>query len=165
MSMEDWIPTIMSELGQPDLKEQLLDGHEIGGTTYRVHLDGYDQTPILTQSGPSNRKEFFFFTETTFHGVRYGEWKFLFTEQDRWFNGVQNELTTPLITRLDFDPFERFHEARGFDEWQENRSWAIQPALAVVSSFVDSFEDYPARQASFSPSTAGIVEKMMAPAR
>jgi arylsulfatase A-like enzyme len=164
MSMEDWIPTIMSELGQPDLKEQLLDGHEIGGTTYRVHLDGYDQTPILTQSGPSNRKEFFFFTETTFHGVRYGEWKFLFTEQDRWFNGVQNELTTPLITRLDLDPFERFHEARGFDEWQENRSWAIQPALAVVSRFVDSFENYPARQASFSPSTAGIVEKMMAPA-
>jgi arylsulfatase len=96
--------------------------------------------------------------------VRYGEWKFLFTEQDRWFNGVQNELTTPLITRLDLDPFERFHEARGFDEWQENRSWAINPALSVVGRFVDSFEDYPARQASFSPSTAGIVEKMMAPA-
>jgi arylsulfatase A-like enzyme len=164
MSMEDWVPTIMSELGQPDLKEQLLDGREIGGTTYRVHLDGYDQTPILTQSGPSNRKEFFFFTETTFHGVRYGEWKFLFTEQDRWFNGVQNELTTPLITRLDLDPFERFHEARGFDEWQENRSWAIQPALAVVGRFVESFEDYPARQASFSASAAGIVEKMMTPA-
>jgi hypothetical protein len=44
----------MAQLGQPDLKEQLLDGHEIGGTEYRVHLDCYDQTPILTQSGPSN---------------------------------------------------------------------------------------------------------------
>jgi len=163
MSMEDWIPTILAQLGQPDLKEQLLDGHEIGGTEYRVHLDGYDQTPILTQSGPSNRKEFFFFTETTFHGVRFGEWKFLFTKQDKWFNGVQEELTTPVIIRLDLDPFERFEEARGFDEWQENRSWAIQPALAVVNRFVQSFEDYPARQASFSPSTSAIMEKMMSP--
>jgi hypothetical protein len=52
--------------------------------------------------------ESFFFTETTFHGLRFGEWKFLFTEQDRWFNGVRNQITTPLITRLDLDPFERF---------------------------------------------------------
>jgi len=166
MSMEDWVPTIMAQLGQEDLKEELLEGHEIGGQTYKVHLDGYNQEPMLTQEGPSNRKEFFFFTETTFHGVRYGEWKFLFTEQDQWFNGVQNELTTPLITRLDLDPFERFHEARGFDEWQENRSWAITPAMGVVQKFVASFEDYPARQASFSPSAAGMVDKMMSqPAR
>lgn len=165
MAMEDWIPTIMSQLGQKDLKEKLLAGHQIGNSSYKVHLDGYDQTPILTQKGPSNRKEFFFFTETTYHGVRYGEWKFLFTKQDKWFNGVQEELVTPLITRLDLDPFERFHEARGFDEWQENRSWAIPYALAVVQEFVESFEGYPAREASFDPSAAGIVEKMMAPSR
>jgi len=112
MAMEDWVPTIMAQIGQPDLKEQLLDGHSIGGREYRVHLDGYDQTPILTQSGPSNRLEFFYFTETAFHGLRFGEWKFLFTEQDHWFNGVRNELTTPLITRLDLDPFERAHETK-----------------------------------------------------
>ncbi|SHL97127.1 sulfatase-like hydrolase/transferase [Roseibium suaedae] len=162
MTMEDWIPTIMSQLGQPDLKKELLEGRKIGDTTYKVHLDGYDQTPILTKSGKSNRMEFFFFTETTFHGLRYGEWKFLFTAQDRWFNGQQYEMTSPQITRLDLDPFERFHEARGFDEWQENRSWAISPALGVVSKFVESFEEFPARQASFSPSTAKIMEKMMA---
>jgi arylsulfatase A-like enzyme len=163
MAMEDWVPTIMSQLGQPNLKEQLLTGADIGGTNYKVHLDGYDQTPVITKTGPSNRNEFFYFTETTFHGVRFKEWKFLFTKQDKWFNGVQEELTTPLITRLDLDPFERFHEGRGFDEWQENRSWAIQPALAVVNKFVESFEDYPARMQSFSPSAAGMVDKMMSP--
>jgi len=161
MAMEDWIPTIMTQLGEPSLKEQLLKGLKIGDSTYKAHLDGYDQTPILAKKGPSNRKEFFYFTETTFHGVRYGEWKFLFTKQDKWFNGVQDALTTPLITRLDLDPFERFHEARGFDEWQENRSWAIQPALSVVQQFVKSFEAYPPRQASFDAKTSGIVEKMM----
>lgn len=163
MTMEDWMPTIMSQLGQPDLKQQLLDGTEIGGTSYRVHLDGYDQTPMLTQTGPSNRQEFFFFTETTFHGLRFGEWKFLFTDQDKWFNGVQNSMVTPLITRLDLDPFERFHEARGFDEWQENRSWALTPALAVVQDFFASFQDYPPRQASMDFDTEQIMNDMMNP--
>lgn len=161
MAMEDWIPTIMAQLGQPDLKESLLDGAEIDGRTYRVHLDGYDQTPMLTQTGPSNRQEFFFFTETTFHGLRFGEWKFLFTEQDQWFNGVQNTMTTPLITRLDLDPFERFHDARGFDEWQENRSWALTPSLGIVQRFFGSFEEYPPRQASLDFDVEDIMRDMM----
>ena len=161
MTMEDWIPTIMSELGEPDLKESLLDGREVNGRTYNVHLDGYDQTPLITGTGPSNRKEFYYFTETTFHGMRYGEWKFLFTQQDKWFNGTVDRLTTPVITRLDLDPFERFEHARGFDEWQENRSWAIGPAMSLVQQLVQSFEDYPARQASFSPDTSDMVDMMM----
>ncbi|PJN93806.1 arylsulfatase, partial [Amaricoccus sp. HAR-UPW-R2A-40] len=103
MTMEDWIPTIMSELGQPDLKDELLTGLNVGGKTYKVHLDGYDQTPVIEGTGPSNRKEFFYFTETTFHGMRYGNWKFLFTEQNKWFNGEVVQLTTPVITRLDLD--------------------------------------------------------------
>ncbi|MBK1833326.1 sulfatase-like hydrolase/transferase [Roseibacillus ishigakijimensis] len=160
MAMEDWAPTIMAQLGQPDLKEKLLTGHKLGEREYKVHLDGYDQTPILTGEGPSNRKEFFFFSETTFHGVRFGEWKFLFTEQDKWFNGVQNRLATPLITRLDLDPFERFHEARGFDEWQENRSWALAPAMGIVAKFFESFEEYPPRQASMGFDTSEVMKKM-----
>eukprot|EP00163_Fabomonas_tropica_P015615 TRINITY_DN28423_c0_g1_i1.p1 TRINITY_DN28423_c0_g1~~TRINITY_DN28423_c0_g1_i1.p1 ORF type:complete len:510 (-),score=97.36 TRINITY_DN28423_c0_g1_i1:550-2079(-) len=164
MTMEDWIPTIMSQLGQPDLKEELLEGHKIGGERYKVHLDGYDQTPMLAQTGPSNRKEFFFFTETTFHGLRYGEWKFLFTKQDKWFNGVQNKLVTPLITRLDLDPFERFHDARGFDEWQENRSWALIPAMGVLQTFFASFEEFPPRQESMNFDAQEIMNKMMSAA-
>ncbi len=105
--------------------------------------------------------EFFYFTETTFHGLRFGEWKFLFTSQDRWFNGNQYEMTSPLITRLDLDPFERFHDARGFDEWQENRSWAIGPALALVNQFVASFEQFPPRIASFSTSVEDMSKQIM----
>ena len=161
MAMEDWIPTIMAELGQPDLKTDLLDGAEIGGKSYKVHLDGYDQTPVITATGPSNRKEYLYFTETTFHGVRFGEWKFLFTDQDKWFNGIQSNLVTPLITRLDLDPFERFHESRGFDEWQENRSWALSPAMGVVQQFFGSFKEFPPRQASFDMDADKIMDDMM----
>jgi arylsulfatase A-like enzyme len=89
MTMEDRIPTIMSALGQPDLKEKLLKGHKVGNMTYKVHLDGVDQTDLITGKGPSKRKEFYYFTETTLHGLRYGDWRFLFKKQDKWFNGAQ----------------------------------------------------------------------------
>lgn len=104
---------------------------------------------MITGNGPSKRKEFYYFTETTFHGIRYGDWKFLFKSQDKWFNGVQNNLVTPLITNLKLDPFERFHEARGFDEWQENRSWALGAATNEVAKFMKSLKDYPPRTKSF----------------
>lgn len=149
MTMEDWMPTIMSMLGQPDLKQQLLSGARIGGKRYKVHLDGYDQTALLTQQGPSARKEFFYFTETTLHGLRYGDWKFLFKDQKRWFNGVQDNLVTPYITNLKLDPFERFHEARGYDEWQENHSWTLGVATQKVAEFMQTLQEYPPRMESF----------------
>jgi len=149
MTMEDWVPTLMSQLGEPDLKQKLLKGTKIGSKKYKVHLDGYDQTDLITGKGPTQRKEFYYFTETAFHGLRYGDWKFLFKSQDKWFNGVQNNLVTPLITNLKLDPFERFHEARGFDEWQENRSWALGAAAQQVGKFMQSLKDYPPRSKSF----------------
>ena len=149
MIMEDWLPTILSMLGQPDLNEKLLKGHKIGDSTYKVHIDGVDQTDMVTGNGPSKRKEFYYFTETTLHGLRYGDWKVLFKKQDKWFNGVRSELTTPLITNLKLDPFERFHEARGFDEWQENRSWLLAPAMGQILVFLETLKEYPPRMKSF----------------
>jgi arylsulfatase len=146
MTMEDWLPTIMAGVGQPDVKERLLKGATVGKATYKVHLDGYDQTDLITGRGSSKRKEFYYFTETTLHGVRYGDWKFLFKTQDKWFNGVQDDLTSPLITNLKLDPFERFHEARGFDEWQENHAWTLSPAMEQIGVFIKSLQEFPPRQ-------------------
>ena len=145
MAMEDWMPTILSALGEPEHKDELLKGKTIGSMTYKVHLDGYDQTELLSGKGKSKRKDFYYFTETTLHGLRYGDWKFLFKTQDKWFNGIQENLNTPLITNLKLDPFERFHEARGFDEWQENRSWTLAPATAQIAKFMKSLQEYPPR--------------------
>ncbi|WP_312315935.1 arylsulfatase [Stenotrophomonas sp.] len=148
MIMEDWIPTIMAQLGQPELGQKLLKGLKVGSRSYKVHLDGVDQSALISGQGPSERKEFYYFTETTLHGLRYGDWKFLFKKQDKWFNGVQENLTSPLITNLKLDPFERFHDARGFDEWQENRSWTLGPAAEQVGVFLQTLKSFPPRQAS-----------------
>ena len=162
MTQEDWLPTFMSIVGQPDLKERLLTSAKIGSRTYtKIHLDGYDQTDILTAKGPSKRKEFYYFTETKLHGLRYGDWKFRFVTQDKWFNGVQQSLVTPVITNLKLDPFERFEHARGFDEWQENRAYLITPAVGQIGVFLKSLKDYPPRSASFDANIDKAMESLM----
>src|SRR5213078_1637883 len=48
--------------GNPDIVAELKKGKELNGKKYKVHLDGYNQLPMITGKGPSNRKEIFYFT-------------------------------------------------------------------------------------------------------
>ena len=59
----DWFPTFVSAAGDPNITTELMKGKAIGGTNYKVHLDGYDQTDMLMGKGPSKRHELFYFTE------------------------------------------------------------------------------------------------------
>jgi hypothetical protein len=52
---------------------------QLGDRTYKVHLDGYNQTDMIT--GPSQRHEIFYLTETTLAAVRIGDYKYRFTDQ------------------------------------------------------------------------------------
>ncbi|HEY8570761.1 arylsulfatase [Microbulbifer sp.] len=150
MTMEDWMPTIMSFVGEPDVKGKLLSGTRIGDKKFKVHLDGYDQSDLVLNQGKTKRKEFYYFTETTFHGMRYGDWKFLFIDQEEWFRGTQIPLTSPYIINLKLDPFERFIDARGYDEWAENRSWTLGPAGGQIKAFIGTFKEFPPVQKSMS---------------
>jgi len=158
MTMEDWVPTLMSWVGDKTIKEDLLKGRKIGDKTFKVHLDGYDQSDLLLNNGKSQRKEFYYFTETTFHGMRWGDWKVLFIDQEEWFRGEQVPLTTPFIINLKLDPFERFVKARGYDEWAENRSWIIGQVGKGIAQFVETFKDYPPSQESLSVKVTGVSE-------
>jgi arylsulfatase A-like enzyme len=156
MTMEDWAPTLMSWVGDKTIKDDLLKGRKIGDKTFKVHLDGYDQSDILLNNGKSKRKEFYYFTETTFHGMRWGDWKVLFIDQEEWFRGKQEALTTPFIINLKLDPFERFVKARGYDEWAENRSWIIGQVGKGIAQFVGTFKDFPPSQKSLSVKVTGV---------
>ena len=158
MTMEDWMPTIMSWVGDKDLKANLLKGTKINGQKYKVHLDGFDQSDILLNNGKTKRKEFYYFTETTFHGMRYGDWKLIFTEQNHWFRSTQQALTSPYIINLKMDPFERFIDARGYDEWAENRSWILGPAGNQIAEFVKTFKAFPPSQESMSVQVGSVAE-------
>src|SRR6202008_1412540 len=57
MSGLDWFPTFLAAAGNPNIIEEMKKGKQIGGRTYKVHLDGYDQTDVITGKGPSKRHE------------------------------------------------------------------------------------------------------------
>ena len=164
MTMEDWMPTLMSWVGEPGIKQELLEGKEIGGRTYKVHLDGYDQSDLLLNQGKSKRKDFYYFTENTFHGLRYGDWKLLFIDQEEWFRAKQVPLTSPYVINLKQDPFERLIHARGYDEWAENRSWVFGPAGTQIAKFVGTFKEFPPSQKSMSVQVSNISQAINAQA-
>ena len=56
----DWFPTLVAAAGNPNITDQLLKGVRLGDRTYKNHLDGYDQTDLLTGRGPSKRHEVFY---------------------------------------------------------------------------------------------------------
>ena len=76
MSGLDFFPTLVAAAGDPNIKDELLKGKQLGDTTYKVHLDGYDQLDVLTGKGPSNRHEIFYFAEGTLGAVRIDDWKY-----------------------------------------------------------------------------------------
>jgi arylsulfatase len=163
MTMEDWMPTLLSMVGGGDIKTELLTGKKAGKMKYKVHLDGYDQSDLVLNKGKTKREDFYYFTESKFHSVRYNDWKVLFVDQEKWFRAPQTSLSTPFIINLKQDPFERMIHARGYDEWAENRSWVFGPAGKMVAEFVQSFKDFPPSQESMSLEVGNLSE-MMKPA-
>ncbi|GAM75069.1 choline-sulfatase [Vibrio ishigakensis] len=44
----DWMPTFLAAAGDDGVKEKLLKGMDVGGESFKVHLDGYNFLPHLT---------------------------------------------------------------------------------------------------------------------
>jgi arylsulfatase A-like enzyme len=160
LSLEDVVPTIMAAVGEPDIKEKLLDGHTAGDKTFNVHLDGYNLLPALTgESEEWPRKEFFAFVDDgTLGAVRYERFKFHFSTQEEegmaaWIN-PQTPRKAPLLIDLRADPFEMAPEDSSYyDDWLLRRMYVFVPLQDLVANFLATFEEYPVRQesGSFTP--------------
>jgi arylsulfatase A-like enzyme len=155
---EDWVPTLLAAVGDPDVKEKLTQGFQADGKTFKVHLDGYNQMDLLSGKSPTARKEFFYFSDDgDLTGLRYERWKAVFMEQqehglDVW-RAPLIPLRVPKIFDLHADPFERADlESGAYERWFIDRAFLLVPAQAVVAQFLASFREFPPRQkpASFS---------------
>jgi arylsulfatase A-like enzyme len=90
MSGLDWFPTLIAAAGNPNIAEELKKGKQLGDKTYKVHLDGYDQTNLITGKGPSNRHEIFYFAEGTLGAIRFNDYKYRFIDQPGgWLGATQ----------------------------------------------------------------------------
>ncbi|WKL46847.1 arylsulfatase [Flavobacterium pectinovorum] len=169
MSHNDWIPTLASIVGEPDLTNKLLKGYNANGKTYKVHLDGFDQSNFLRGKTQKSARDKFFYTDDDglLVGLREGDYKYVFAEQRLGGTmGVWAEPFTKLrlqkIFNLYQDPFERADiTSNSFWEWQLNHVQLMYGAIQDVVVFAETFKEYPPRSIPPSFSAYTIMEEAM----
>lgn len=166
MSHNDWVPTLCAIAGEPDIKNKLLKGYSANGKSYKVHLDGFDQSAFLktVSGGVSNkttvksaRNNFFYADDDgLLVGYRTGDYKFVYAEQRLGGTlGVWAEPFTKLrlakMFNLYQDPYERADiTSNTYWDWIMNHVGSIYGAMDEVVTFAKTFKEYPPR--SFPPS-------------
>jgi arylsulfatase A-like enzyme len=156
----DWFPTLVAAAGDTDIKDRLLKGTDVGGTTFKVHLDGYNQLPFLTRQQPkSARSEFAYFNDDgVLVAYRLGDWKAVFIEM-KYPGGfaVWQEpftvLRVPKVFHLRMDPYERADIVSDqYNDWLVSNDFKIFQITMHAAAFLETFVEYPPsqEQASFS---------------
>ena len=168
----DWFPTFVAAAGNPNISAELKKGKQLGDRNYKVHLDGYDQTALITGKGPSARHELFYFTEGTLSAVRIDDYKYRFTDQPQGWIGGTVKLDWPALTNLRLDPFERMGLPQGgingsfsYYNWFVYQFWRFQFVQQQVAVLAKSALEFPPMQkgASFNlEAVKAQIEKAMA---
>jgi arylsulfatase A-like enzyme len=150
----DWFPTILAAAGDTTVKNDLLKGVSFNGTTFRVHLDGYNQLPYLTgKQAKSARHEFAYFNDDAdMVGFRYGDWKAVFREIDApggfpvWYEPYI-DYRIPKIFNLRMDPYERADIVSDqYDDWRIKNSYLMGYMNVKAGAFLETFGEWPPSQ-------------------
>jgi arylsulfatase A-like enzyme len=150
----DWLPTFVAAAGNPNIVDELLKGKEIGGRTYKNHLDGYNQMDAITGKGPSVRHEIFYLGESTVGAVRIDDYKFRFIDQPAGWVGEKTKPDVPYITNLRLDPFERTgwpgngtkDGSLAYMDWFKFQFWRFVFVQQLMGKELQTFLDYPPMQ-------------------
>ena len=162
MSHNDWMPTLASIAGEPDLTKKLLTGYKANGNSYKVHLDGFDQSSMLRGTAKSARDKFFYSDDDgLLVGLREGDYKYVFAEQRKEGTmGVWAEPFTKLrlqkIFNLYMDPYERADiTSNTYWDYVLNHVGSAYGMIQDVVVFAETFKEFPPRSIppSFSPYT------------
>ena len=143
LSHLDWLPTLLAMAGDDKVTEKLLKGYKIGDTTYKVHLDGFNQLDHLTDptKHKSARESFLYCNDDQqLTGLRYDNWKLVFMEQrvrgtlQIWAEPFIS-LRLPKIFNLRLDPYERADvTSNTYYDWLLDRAFLLVPAQDYVGN-------------------------------
>jgi hypothetical protein len=158
----DWFPTLLAAAGDTAVKDKLLKGWApvAGGTSFKVHLDGYNQLPYLTGQQPKGeRHEFYYFNDDgMLVSMRFDNWKAVFAEQRApggfavWSNPF-TPLRIPKIFNLRMAPYECADQVSDqYYDWTTKNAYLIGVSVSKAAKFLQTFIEYPPAQkpASFS---------------
>ena len=154
VSHQDWLPTLLAAAGEPEIKEKLLEGHQAGDTTYKVHIDGYNMLPYFMGEAEKGPREFNFYISDDGEvlAIRIRDWKVVLKEQRATRCLLWAEPFVPLrfpkIFNLRRDPFERADDnSNTYWDWVIDHLWIVYGMQALVAQQIQSFVDFPPRQA------------------
>ncbi|WP_422931662.1 arylsulfatase [Singulisphaera sp. PoT] len=177
MSHNDWIPTLCSIAGEPEIASKLAEGYAANGINYKVHLDGYDQSKFLrsvtgtaaNNNGAKSARNRFFYADDDglLVGLRMGDMKYVFAEQRlQGTLGVWAEPFTKLrlqkIFNLYQDPFERADiTSNTYWDWLLNQIGGVYGTMEEVVKFASTFKQFPPRSIPPSFSAYTILEETL----
>jgi arylsulfatase A-like enzyme len=153
----DWLPTLAAAAGNPNITDQLLNGVALEGRTYKNHLDGYNQTALLTGKGPSLRHELFYFAGPHLGALRLDDFKFQFLQQPYGWPGEKTTTDMPTMVNIRQDPFERTPSIRGqslndsgggyVNDFMAREFWRFVLVQHQVANLAQTAINYPPMQA------------------
>src|SRR5262245_42903565 len=148
----DWFPTLVAAAGDANIVDELKQGKQIGDRNYKVHLDGYDQTDLISGKGPSKRHEIYYLTESTLSAVRIDDFKYRFTDQPNGWLGSTVKVDWPILVNLRLDPFERTGLPKtdagslAYYNWFAFEFWRFVFAQQKIAEAAQSFVEFPPMQ-------------------
>ena len=147
----DWFPTLLAAAGDTDDQGPAAQGHaSIGGKTFKVHLDGYNQLPYLTGQQPkSARNEFAYFNDDgvlVAFRLRQLEGRVLRDEEAGRLRGLVRAVHLPAHS-------EALQPAHGSLRAGRHRLRPVR-RLAGQERLSDGLDDVPRRRSSSKPSSS-----------
>jgi len=150
----DWFPTLVAAAGNPNIISELKAGKQLDGQNFKVHLDGYDQTAMITGKGPSNRHEIFYFGESSLGAIRIDDFKYRFIDQPGGWLGEKTKMDVPHLTNLRLDPFERTgwpnnytkEGAQNYFSWFQYEFWRFVFVQQQVEKLAKTAIEFPPMQ-------------------
>jgi arylsulfatase len=168
VSHNDWFVTLLAAAGNPEIKEQLKAGTDLNGTTFKVHLDGFDQLGYITGEVDESPRPYFFYCsdDGDLTAMRYDNWKLVFLEQ-RAAGTLQvwaepfTELRVPKIFNLRTDPYERADiTSNTYYDWMLERVFLIVPAQMYAAELLQTLEEFPQRHEPASFNLSQVIDKI-----
>jgi len=168
-SHEDLFVTLAAAAGLPNLKDELLKGKTMGGASYKVHIDGYNNLDYWTGASPkSARREIFYYDETDLMAIRVDAWKMHIgvKPEGSWFN-AKHYPSIPYVMNLLMDPMEKMDPES--HEWGyvgrkflASKLWAPTAAGPFLAAHLKSLQEFPPSQGADTLSMKKAIEDAMA---
>ena len=163
---EDVFATLAAAAGLPDLAKELLSGKKLGDTTYKVHLDGFNNLDHWTgKSAKSARRVNFYYDETDLMAIRVDDMKMHIGVKPHgsWWDQKYYP-SVPYLFNLRMDPMEKMDPES--EEWGyagrkflAHKMWALNAAGPFIAEHIQTPRPVPAQPG------CGLVEPQEEPRR